>query len=238
MAPLLILNASFSSTEAEKVKYREAIRGLNLAREWNARKIKRARDRRSKPPLSGPGPSPHVHIKSPMPMPMPSYSFMENEIDIELQEDFERFLEQEEEREEEVERQFVLAQVAKKREFEEEKKKEIEKKAIDEYVGKLKKAEAEAKKNRDELRRKLEERGGLTQPQIELIIDDVYPRSSDRTALLLQSSQTSDEQTALVASFNGNQNQDGSDSVRSMSRLSSFRYVVSHIVLQQATDFL
>ena len=216
------------------MKHREAIRGTNLAREWNARKIKRARDRRNKPPGSGPGSIPYVHAESPMPTPMPmpmhSYSFMENEMDIELQEDFERFLEQEEEREEEEARQLVLDREARKRELDEERKKAIEEKAVNEYVKKLKKAEAEAKKNRDELRRKLENRAGLTQQQIDLIIDDMYPRSGDNALLLLQTRQISEDETGLVADSNDNQNHDGSDSVRGISRFTSFRYVVRHIL--------
>jgi len=227
LATLLTLYALLSSTEAEKTKYREAILGLNRAREWNDKKIKRMRDRRSKPPVANPGPfpppglGPHVYAKSPLPM--PGYSVLDEEMDAELQDDFDRFLELEEEKEIENERQFVLAQEAKKKQFEEEKRKRIEQNAINEYVGKLKKAEAEAKKRRDELRRKLEERGGLTQPQIEQIIEDVHPRNKEIDALISISKETEifGERSRSMAISDSPDGDNASS--RSISRLSSFR---------------
>ena len=124
--------------------------------------------------------------------------YVDDEVDAELQEDFERFLDEEEEKQNEAERNFVLAQEARKREEEEARRKKVEKKAIDTYIADIRKSEHALQRKRDDLQEKLERRGGLTPQQIESIIDDIHPRNKLNEALLRQDGEEEDQSQALV----------------------------------------
>src|SRR5258705_7732820 len=77
---------------------------------------------------------------------MPANIYSENDLEVELQAAFERFLDNEAEKQEEEDRVLLAAEELKRKEIEEEKRKIIERKAVKEYVKKIRKDEQEMQK--------------------------------------------------------------------------------------------
>ena len=170
------------------------IRGLNQARKWNARKMKRVREERSSPIRR---PSYHSR-QNPVQRGYGGYyadgggEYLDRELENELETDFARFLDQQYEKEEEEQRLMLVAAEEKKRAAELEKKKRIEERAVKEHMAKMRKAEAEATKKREALRKKLEERGGLTQEQLDMIVDEALPKSIANDAFFVRNDESSE----------------------------------------------
>jgi hypothetical protein len=210
-----ILITSYSSTETEKKKYREAIQGLSQARKLNTKRVKNARDKRRRPDF----------LDATGRLTSSGYPHMEHEFKLELQKAFERFLDLEAEKEEEESRILLMTEEKKRHEAEEETRKRIEQKAIKEYLEKAKKAEAEVQKKRDELTKKLRERPGLTQQQIEFIVEDVHPTNHNYAALFMQVAQESEEQPTKVPMATSTTTESNNASFQKVSRTLSFRYL-------------
>ena len=180
---ILRLLIIISTTDAEKNKLRETMRGVQGAKEWNKMKMKKlyvmgsnnVRELATDRPLQSASMSHAVH----------------DEMKMEISEDFERFLAKEQERKEEEYSALLIAAETRKQAIEDAKRKEVEDKAIKHHVAKIKKAEEELTKKRDELQKKLGERGGLTSQQINIVVDEAFPSNTGNDALLLRHTDTS-----------------------------------------------
>jgi myosin heavy subunit len=210
-----ILITSYRSTETEKKKYREAIQSLSQARKLNTKRVKNAREGRRRPDF----------FDATGKLTLSGYPHMEHEFKVELQKAFERFLDNEAEKEEEESRILLMTEEKKRQEAEEETRKKIEQEAIKEYLEKAAKAEAEVQKKRDELKKKLRERPGLTQQQIEFIVEDVHPTNHNHAALLMQVAQGSEEQPTKAPMATSTTIESNNASFQKVSRTLSFRYL-------------
>lgn len=110
--------------------------------------------------------------------------YEEDAVDMELQEDFERFLDEEEEKQIEAERLFVLAQEAKKKEAAAKERKMIEDQAIGAYLKKQDEERMLLKMQMLETHAQLEARGDMTKQQIDIMLKIMYPTASMETTPL------------------------------------------------------
>jgi len=162
------------------------MRSVYEAKKRNARKMKRVHER-VKIPVPGSGLGRQSRY-TPAIASNYDYPYVDDEMDMEIDEDFERFLTQEQEKKEEENLKLLIAAKAQERALEEEKRKKIEEKAIKAHVAKARRIEEETRKKRDGLREKLEQKGGLTPQQIDMVVDEALPLETGNLALLLRHS--------------------------------------------------